>query len=194
MFVARHSSCSSPIPVSTSFELMDSSPLTLIATAVAQELALPPRQVASTLALFAEGNTLPFIARYRKEATGGLDETQLRAIQERSEYLRELGDRRDAIRKSIDEQGKLTPELAARLDAVGTKQELEDLYLPYKPKRRTRATIAKERGLEPLADEIWSGALDDAHVLTAAADYVSAEREVPTVNDALSGARDILGE
>src|SRR4051812_4526558 len=194
MFVARHSPCSSPIPASTSFELMDSSPLTLIATAVAQELALPPRQVASTLALFAEGNTLPFIARYRKEATGGLDETQLRAIQERSEYLRELGDRRLAIRKSIDEQGKLTPELAARLDAVATKQELEDLYLPYKPKRRTRATIARERGLEPLADAMWDGGMDDAAALAAAGQYVNVDGGVPSADDALAGARDILAE
>ncbi|HEV7993223.1 MAG TPA: Tex family protein [Gemmatimonadaceae bacterium] len=173
---------------------MDSSQLTQIAATVAQELALQPRQVASTLALFSEGNTLPFVARYRKEATGGLDETQLRAIQERSDYLRELGDRRDAIRKSIDEQGKLSPELAARLDAVTTKQALEDLYLPYKPKRRTRATIAKERGLEPLADAIWSGALDDAGASAAASGYVSAEREVPTDADALAGARDIISE
>ena len=90
---------------------MESSPLSQITSTVAEELALHPRQVASTLALFAEGNTLPFVARYRKEATGGLDETQLRAIQERSDYLRELGERRAAIRKSIDEQGKLTPEL-----------------------------------------------------------------------------------
>src|SRR3954463_16306831 len=111
---------------------------------IASELKLAPRQVEGALALFDEGNTLPFVARYRKEATGGLDETQLRAIQERADYLRELGERRDAIRKSIDEQGKLTPELASRLDAVTTKQALEDLYLPYKPKRRTRATIAKE--------------------------------------------------
>jgi uncharacterized protein len=173
---------------------MESSPLSLIASTVAQELALQPRQVASTLALFAEGNTLPFVARYRKEATGGLDETQLRAIQERSEYLRELGERRVAIRKSIEEQGKLTPELTARLDAVATKQALEDLYLPYKPKRRTRATIARERGLEPLADAIWSGALDDRAAPAAAAEYVSAERGVPTADDALAGARDILSE
>ncbi|MEO6528047.1 MAG: Tex family protein [Gemmatimonadaceae bacterium] len=173
---------------------MDSSQLTQIAAAVAQELALPPRQVASTLILFDEGNTLPFVARYRKEVTGGLDETQLRAIQERSEYLRELGDRRSAIRRSIDEQGKLTPELSSRLDAVTTKQALEDLYLPYKPKRRTRATIAKERGLEPLADAVWSGAVDDAGAAAAAGACVSAEREVPTEADALAGARDILAE
>src|SRR3954470_9048242 len=194
MFVARHSPCSSPIPASTSFELMDSSPLTLIASAVAAELALPPRQVASTLALFAEGNTLPFVARYRKEATGGLDEPQLRAIQERSEYLRELGERRAAIRKSIEEQGRFTPELAARLAAVTTKQALEDLYLPYKPKRRTRATIARERGLEPLADALWDGGMDDHAAPAAAVQYVSDERGVPTSDDALAGARDILSE
>jgi uncharacterized protein len=165
-----------------------------IAVAVAQELSIPLRQVVSTLELFAEGNTLPFVARYRKEATGGLDETQLRAIQERSEYLRELGERRAAIRKSIEEQGKLTPELDARLGAVLTKQALEDLYLPYKPKRRTRAIIARERGLEPLADAIWSGELDDAAASAKAGEFVSAEREVPSVDDALAGARDILSE
>src|SRR5215210_6953313 len=100
---------------------------------VAQELSLSPRHVASTLSLFDEGNTLPFVARYRKEVTGGLDETQLRAIGERADYLRELAERRAAIRKSIEEQGKLTPELSTRLDAVTTKQALEDLYLPFKP-------------------------------------------------------------
>ncbi len=168
--------------------------LAQIAATVAQELALQPRQVASTLEMFAEGNTLPFVARYRKEATGGLDETQLRAIQERADYLKELGDRRAAIRKSIEEQGEMTPELSTRLDAVGTKQALEDLYLPYKPKRRTRATIAKERGLEPLADAIWTGELDARSAAPRAAEFVSAEREVPSVDDALAGARDILSE
>jgi len=172
---------------------MDSQ-LAQIAAAVAQELTLQPRQVAATLEMFAEGNTLPFVARYRKEVTGGLDETQLRAIQERAEYLTELGDRRAAIRKSIDEQGKMTPELSTRLDAVTTKQALEDLYLPFKPKRRTRATIARERGLEPLADAIWNGDVDDAAAALRATEFVSAEKEVPTVDDALAGARDILSE
>lgn len=173
---------------------MESSQLSVIAATVAQELSLQPRQVATTLAMFAEGNTLPFVARYRKEATGGLDETQLRAIQERAEYLTELGDRRTAIRKSIEEQGKMTPELSTRLDAVATKQALEDLYLPFKPKRRTRAIIARERGLEPLADLIWSGDADDTAATRAAAGYVSAEREVLAIDDALAGARDILSE
>jgi uncharacterized protein len=170
------------------------SQLELIAGTVAQELSLQPRQVAATLAMFAEGNTLPFVARYRKEATGGLDETQLRAIQERSEYLKELGDRRTAIRKSIDEQGKMTPELSTRIDAVTTKQALEDLYLPFKPKRRTRAIIARERGLEPLADLIWNGDVDDSTAMASANEFVSAEREVATTDDALAGARDILSE
>lgn len=165
-----------------------------LAPLVAAELALPPRNVAGALALFEEGNTLPFIARYRKEATGGLDETQLRAVQERAGYLRELAERRAAIRRSIDEQQKLTSELDAQLAAVTSKQALEDLYLPYKPKRRTRATIARERGLEPLADALWDGSLDDASALDAASSYVSAEREVATVDDALAGARDILSE
>ena len=165
-----------------------------LAATVAAELSLQPRNVEGALALFDEGNTLPFIARYRKEATGGLDETQLRAVQERADYLRELADRRAAIRKSIEEQGKLTSELDARLSAVTTKQALEDLYLPYKPKRRTRATIARERGLEPLADVLWDGSLDDAAATTAAATYVSGDREVASPDDALAGARDILSE
>jgi uncharacterized protein len=169
-------------------------PVPQLVALVAAELALPPRQVAGALALFDEGNTLPFIARYRKEATGGLDETQLRALQERAEYLRELGERRAAIRKSIDEQGMLTPALDAQLSAVTTKQALEDLYLPFKPKRRTRATIARERGLEPLADALWDGSLDEASASAAAAAYVNAERELPTAEDALAGARDILSE
>jgi uncharacterized protein len=170
------------------------SQLEQIAGTLAHELSLQPGQVAATLAMFAEGNTLPFVARYRKEATGGLDETQLRAIQDRSEYLKELGDRRAAIRKSIDEQQKMTPELSARIDAVTTKQALEDLYLPFKPKRRTRAIIARERGLEPLADLLWTGAIDDSAAVAKAGEFVSAEREVATADDALAGARDILSE
>src|SRR5690606_6335307 len=115
-------------------------------------------------------------------------------VRDRTEYLRELEDRRSAILASIEEQGKLDDALRARIAAAGTKQALEDLYLPYKPKRRTRATIAKERGLEPLADAIWSGDLDDAAALAAAVQYVDAEKEVADVDDALAGARDILAE
>lgn len=161
---------------------------------IATELSLSPRQVQSTLALFDEGNTLPFIARYRKEATGGLDEVQLRGVRDRGSYLAELQERRAAVLESIDEQGKLTAELRVRIEAAETKQALEDLYLPYKPKRRTRAMIARERGLEPLAELIRAAEADDAAVLVAAAEYIDTVGEVATASDALQGARDIVAE
>lgn len=161
---------------------------------IASELTLAPRQVAAALALFAEGNTLPFIARYRKEVTGGLDEVQLRDVRDRAEYLTDLEDRRAAILKSVDEQGKLTDDLKARIGAAETKQALEDLYLPFKPKRRTRAMIAKERGLEPLADLLWAGTVGDEAAEQEAVAFVNAEREVADVAAALAGARDILAE
>jgi protein Tex len=161
---------------------------------IAGELNLQPRQVAAALELFDGGATIPFVARYRKEVTGGLDEVQLRDVLERADYLEELEDRRAAILRSIDEQGKLDPPLRARIEGAQTKQALEDLYLPYKPKRRTRATIARERGLEPLAELIWGGAATDADAESAAAGYVDAEKEVPDVVAALQGARDILAE
>lgn len=170
-----------------------------IVARVATELSLNPQQVQRTLALFAEGATLPFVARYRKEMTGGLDEVQLRDVRERAEYLNELEDRRAAVLKSIDEQGKLDDALKASILTVDTKQALEDLYLPFKPKRRTRAMIARERGLGPLAEGLWNGTLDDAAALASAAAYVLGEvegkpSEVPTVDAALQGARDILAE
>lgn len=161
---------------------------------IATELSLSSRQVQSTLALFEDGNTLPFIARYRKEATGGLDEVQLREVRDRGSYLAELQDRRAAVLESIEEQGKLTPGLRVSIEAAESKQALEDLYLPYKPKRRTRALIARERGLEPLAELIWAGDADEAAVLTAAAEYIDGAGPVPTAADALQGARDIVAE
>jgi uncharacterized protein len=166
---------------------------------VAAELSLAPAQVQRTLALFDEGATLPFIARYRKEVTGGLDEVQLRDVRERAEYLKELEDRRAAILKSVEEQGKLDDALKAAILKADTKQVLEDLYLPFKPKRRTRAMIARERGLGPLAEALWSGSVDDAAAMSAAAGYVLAgldgkESEVPSPEAALQGARDILAE
>lgn len=161
---------------------------------IARELTLQPRQVAAALALFDEGATVPFVARYRKEATGGLDEVELRSILERSEYLEELADRRAVILKSIEEQGRLDEALRARIDGADTKQALEDLYLPFKPKRRTRATMARERGLEPLADLMWTGQADDAAVERAARSYVDATKGVADVDSALHGARDILAE
>jgi uncharacterized protein len=171
---------------------------TLVAR-VATELSLNPQQVQRTLTLFAEGATLPFIARYRKEVTGGLDEVQLRDVRERAEYLTELEDRRAAILKSIDEQGKLDDVLKAGILAADTKQALEDLYLPYKPKRRTRAMIARERGLAPLAEGLWDGSLTDATAAAKAAEFVLPEvdgkpSEVPTADAALQGARDIIAE
>jgi uncharacterized protein len=161
---------------------------------IARELSLAPAHVAGALALFDEGNTLPFIARYRKEATGGLDEIQLRDVRDRAQYLRELAERRAAILDSIAQQGKLDDALRARIEAATTKQALEDLYLPYKPKRRTRATIARERGLEPLAELLWAGALPTAALRDKASEFVDADREVPDVDHALAGARDILAE
>ncbi len=176
---------------------MDESLATSVIARVASELALSPASVRSTLALFDEGNTLPFIARYRKEVTGGLDEVQLRDVRERSDYLVELEERRAAILESIDSQGKLDDALRKSIHAADSKQALEDLYLPFKPKRRTRAMIARERGLAPLADQIWSGSLDDAGALAAAASFIQPPgdtQEIKTPEDALLGARDILAE
>ncbi|HEX7239976.1 MAG TPA: Tex-like N-terminal domain-containing protein, partial [Longimicrobiaceae bacterium] len=136
----------------------------MYAEKIAAELGLRVPQVRAALELLLAGNTLPFVARYRKEATGELDEVQLRDVRDRHEYLAELDDRRAAVLKSVDEQGKLTPELRAALERAETKQALEDLYLPFKPKRRTRATIAQERGLGPLAELLWAGAAGDAEL------------------------------
>jgi protein Tex len=160
---------------------------------VARELGLSPRQVEGTLALSEGGATVPFIARYRKEATGGLDEVQVQAVLDGVRRRRELEARRAAIVASIEGQGRMTPELARAIAAAATRAELEDLYLPYRPKRRTRATIARERGLEPLAELLWrQDAAGDPSALVAP--FVSAEREVPDASAALAGARDICAE
>ncbi|MBI5165915.1 MAG: RNA-binding transcriptional accessory protein [Magnetospirillum sp.] len=159
---------------------------------IADELSVREAQVAATIAMLDEGSTVPFIARYRKEATGGLDDTQLRNLEERLGYLRELEDRRTTILASIEEQGKLTPALKGLVEAADTKARLEDLYLPYKPKRRTKAMIAREQGLEPLADALLA---DPALVPEQeAAAYVDAEKGVADVKAALDGARQILME
>ena len=160
---------------------------------LANELELPARGVAAVVALLADKNTVPFIARYRKEATGGLDEVQIRAIEERRAYLTELEDRRAAIAASIEEQGKLTAELRARIDACSTKAELEDLYLPHKRQRRTRGMIARERGLEPLADRILAQPTSGNPAIEAAA-FVDPDKDVADVDAALAGARDIVAE
>ncbi|WP_040005564.1 Tex family protein [Fibrisoma limi] len=157
---------------------------------VAAQLNLNARSVANTIDLLNGGATVPFIARYRKEATASLDEVQIQAIKDTYQKLLDLDKRRDAILKSIDEQGKLTPELRRKLESVDSMTELEDLYLPFKPKRKTRATVAIERGLEPLADLIFSQRENDVERI--AKRYVN--DQVPTVADALQGARDIMAE
>ncbi|MDP2055192.1 MAG: Tex-like N-terminal domain-containing protein, partial [Acidobacteriota bacterium] len=147
-----------------------------IAQLIAEELNVRVPQVDAAIALLDDKATVPFIARYRKEATGGLDDTQLRALDERLTYLRDLDDRRTAILKSIAEQGKLTPELAAAIRDAATKARLEDLYLPYKVKRRTKAQIAREAGLEPLALALWHDPTLSPE--TAAVAYVDADKGV----------------
>ncbi|MBN1608610.1 MAG: RNA-binding transcriptional accessory protein [Polyangiaceae bacterium] len=160
---------------------------------IGRELGLPERGVRAVVKLLADGATVPFVARYRKEATGGLDEVQIRNIQERHEYLGELEARRASVIAEIDKQGKLTPELRTKLAAAATKTELEDLYLPFKPKRRTRATMARERGLEPLAELMWTCA-PGATPGEAALGFVDTEKGVATAAAALAGARDICAE
>ncbi|MBL0945941.1 MAG: RNA-binding transcriptional accessory protein [Hydrogenophaga sp.] len=168
-----------------------------IVAQIAQDLKVRESQVQAAVDLLDGGATVPFIARYRKEATGGLDDVQLRELDGRLAYLRELEDRRATVLKSIEEQGKLTPELRAAIEAVPTKQELEDLYLPYKPKRRTKGMIAREAGIEPLADALWADpTLDPA---AEAAAYVKAEKgedgsDFTTTAAVLDGVRDILSE
>lgn len=161
-----------------------------IAAIIASEVNARPEQVIAAVELLDGGATVPFIARYRKEVTGGLDDTQLRNLAERLTYLRELGARRKAIVESITSQGKMTDELMGKIFKVATKAELEDIYLPFKPKRRTRAEIAREKGLQPLADAIWADRAADPAKLAEA--YITAE--VPDVKAALEGARDIVAE
>ena len=160
---------------------------------IAQDLALAPRSVSAVLGLLAEKATVPFIARYRKEATGGLDEVQIRAIEERHAYLGELEARRTLVLETIAGQGKLTPDLERRVRSAATKNELEDLYLPFKPKRRTRATMARERGLEPLARRILDQP-ERGDPCAEAQRFVNADKDVPDLEAALQGARDIVAE
>ncbi|HDZ3718497.1 TPA: Tex family protein [Vibrio cholerae] len=159
---------------------------------IAQELNVRPEQVIAAVTLIDDGNTVPFIARYRKEVTGGLDDTQLRNLDSRLAYLREMDDRRQTILKSIQEQGKLTPELEQAILSADSKNRLEDLYLPYKPKRRTKGQIAIEAGLEPLADTLWTQPNTDPE--SEAAKYINAEKGVADNKAALDGARAIVME
>lgn len=161
---------------------------------IAEELSLRPEQVERTLELSSGGATVPFMARYRKEVTGGLDEVQIQAVIDGARRLRELADRRESVIASIEQQGKMTPELARALATAATRTELEDLYLPYRPKRRTRATIARERGLEPLADLLWRQDPAAGDPGSLARRFVDPARDVPDAAAALAGARDICAE
>ena len=161
---------------------------------LAQELDRNPQHVENVVRLLDEGNTIPFIARYRKELHGAMDDTSLRALEERLQYLRNLEERRETVKKSIEEQGKLTAELAAAIDNAKTLAEVEDLYRPYKQKRRTRATMAKEKGLEPLAALLFAQERDCPRPEDAALRFIDPEKGVETVADALQGAGDIIAE
>ena len=161
---------------------------------LAQELGKDPRHVENVVRLLDEGSTVPFIARYRKELHGAMDDTALRTLEERLSYLRGLAERREAVKKAIEAQGKLTEELAVAIDAAGTLAEVEDLYRPYKQKRRTRATAAREKGLEPLAALLFAQERNCPRPEEAARDFLSPEKGVDTVADALQGASDIIAE
>ena len=161
---------------------------------LAAELDKDPRHVENVVRLLDEGNTIPFIARYRKELHGAMDDTALRTLAERLQYLRNLTDRKEAVKKSVAEQGKLTEALSAAIDAAATLAEVEDLYRPYKQKRRTRATMAREKGLAPLAELLFAQGPGCPDPLTEARSYVDAEKGVETAEDALSGASDIVAE
>ena len=161
---------------------------------IAKSLNLPLQSLIAVIGLLDEGGTVPFIARYRKEATGNLDEVQIRDIEDKLAYFRDFVSRRETILASILEQGKLTDELRTRIEATFDRAELEDLYLPYRPKRRTKATIARDRGLQPLADYLLAQKSTSQSLANFAATFVDVEREVPTVEDALEGARHIVAE
>ena len=161
---------------------------------LAQELDKKPQYVENVVRLLDEGNTIPFIARYRKELHGAMDDTSLRTLEERLQYLRGLEERREAVKNAIEEQGKLTAELTAAIDRAKTLAEVEDLYRPYKQKRRTRATAAKEKGLEPLAALLFAQERDCPRPEDAAQDFIDPEKGVETIADALQGANDIIAE
>ncbi len=165
-----------------------------IARLLAQELGQSEHHVQNVIDLLDEGNTIPFIARYRKELHGSMDDTTLRTLEERLQYLRNLQQRREEVKASIENQGKLTEELSAAIDAAATLAEVEDLYRPYKPKRRTRATMAREKGLEPLAAVLFAQKMDGPAPEAAAVDYIDPEKGVENVEDALQGASDIIAE
>ena len=165
-----------------------------ISQILARELGREQSHIDNVIKLIDEGNTIPFIARYRKELHGAMDDTSLRTLAERLEYLRGLQERRDTVKKSIEEQGKLTEELSNAIDEAATLAALEDIYRPYKPKRRTRATVAKEKGLEPLALALFEQGSSLPEPEELAKEYIDPEKGVETAEDALAGASDIIAE
>ena len=160
---------------------------------IAKELGIRDSQVTDTIKLIDDGNTIPFIARYRKEVTGNLSDETLRNLDERLKYLRNLEERKEEVKRLIDEQGKLTEELSKAIDDASILSELEDIYRPYKQKKRTRATVAKEKGLEPLANIIYLQS-DKRDIMEIAREYINEEKDVNTVEEAISGAKDIIAE
>ena len=165
----------------------------VISKVIANEIAVAEKQVEAAIKLLDEGCTVPFISRYRKEMTGGLNDEQLRTLYERLVYLRELDERKETILASIEEQGKLTKELKKQIEDAMTMVALEDLYRPYKPKKKTRASVAKEKGLEPLAMIIWEQKAKQK-IETAAKKYIDKKKGVETIEDAIAGALDIIAE
>src|SRR3954453_16181766 len=161
---------------------------------LARELGIEQPAVERTVALLDEGNTVPFITRYRKDQTGGLDEEQIRDIQFRAGKIRQLAERKTTILKTIEAQGKLTPELAEQIEHANTPKRLEDLYLPFKPKKQTLATIARERGLEPLAVEIYEAWPEAADLQARAATFISADKELHSVEEVLAGVGHLIAE
>ncbi|NLD49938.1 MAG: RNA-binding transcriptional accessory protein, partial [Clostridiaceae bacterium] len=163
-----------------------------IAKMLIKEFNLKPFQVENTIKLIDDGNTIPFIARYRKEMTGELNDQVLRELYDRLVYLRNLEARREEVKRLIEEQGKLSEEIETALSKAVTLQEIEDIYRPYRPKRRTRATIAKEKGLEPLAAVLYAQELTKGSVFEIAEPFIDAQKEVNSAEEALSGAMDII--
>jgi len=161
---------------------------------IAREIQVKPYQIEAVIKLLDDGNTVPFIARYRKEATGELDEEQIRTTEERLQYLRNLVKRQEEILRNIEEQGKLTPELTTAIQSCSKLQDLEDLYLPFRPKKRTRAQTARERGLEPLAMLVLAQQLQSGTPLEEAAAFINPDKDIPTAEAALTGAMDIIAE
>ncbi|MBQ8264497.1 MAG: RNA-binding transcriptional accessory protein, partial [Oscillospiraceae bacterium] len=161
---------------------------------LAAELNAPEKYIENVVGLIDEGNTIPFIARYRKELHGGMDDTALRTLEDRLSYLRNLEKRREEVKSSLEAMEKLSSELENAIDTASTLAEIEDIYSPFRPKRRTRATMAKEKGLEPLAELLLKQGRDCPAPAEAALDYVNSEKGVETVEDALAGASDIIAE